>query len=227
MTGLLRSLGAQALDHAPALRPAARLRGAAETYVDRDPEGETVTPSAPIVHASVARSSARTAPSAAAATSYEDPRPAPVRAAAEGARDDREAATRVRAHEGARLAVPRHDTVEPAERVVRAAVREAARARTNGDAPPGRRARAADTTGTNPTAKPTRSDEPRARFDEPRFAAARRAHEPPLPDVQIHIGRIELTAVTPPASSTPRAVSEAKKPMSLDDYLRERRRKTP
>lgn len=42
---------------------------------------------------------------------------------------------------------------------------------------------------------------------------------PPPPDVHIHIGRIELTAV-PEAPAPRRAQKAAKPPMSLDDYLR-------
>jgi hypothetical protein len=44
-----------------------------------------------------------------------------------------------------------------------------------------------------------------------------------LPDVHIHIGRIELTAVTVP-SSAPK-VPRGKPPMSLDEYLDRRSRK--
>jgi hypothetical protein len=47
---------------------------------------------------------------------------------------------------------------------------------------------------------------------------------PSQPDVYIHIGRIELTAV--PEAAPPRRKAEAgKKPMSLDQYLE--RRSTP
>jgi hypothetical protein len=41
------------------------------------------------------------------------------------------------------------------------------------------------------------------------------------PEIHIHIGRVELTALqAAPAKSTPRSIG--KKPMSLDDYLRQR-----
>lgn len=45
------------------------------------------------------------------------------------------------------------------------------------------------------------------------------------PDVHIHIGRIELTAVAPPAASGARRASgpPPRKPMSLDEYLQRRR----
>ncbi len=47
----------------------------------------------------------------------------------------------------------------------------------------------------------------------------------PAPEVHIHIGRIELTAVPPPAAPR-RESASGKKPMSLDEYL-QRRRKAP
>jgi hypothetical protein len=57
----------------------------------------------------------------------------------------------------------------------------------------------------------------------PRAPAADAAHHPAgeathyTPDVHIHIGRVELTALTPPAP--PRREPAAKRG-SLDDYLR-------
>jgi hypothetical protein len=45
--------------------------------------------------------------------------------------------------------------------------------------------------------------------------------EPSQPDVHIHIGRIELTAV-PEHTPSPRPARTAKKPMTLDEYLRGR-----
>lgn len=44
---------------------------------------------------------------------------------------------------------------------------------------------------------------------------------PSPPDVHIHIGRVELTAIAPPAPVR-RESASAKKPMSLDEYLRRR-----
>jgi hypothetical protein len=46
------------------------------------------------------------------------------------------------------------------------------------------------------------------------------------PDVHIHIGRIELTALAPPSPPRRDAATSAKKPMSLDEYLRKRNRTT-
>jgi hypothetical protein len=60
----------------------------------------------------------------------------------------------------------------------------------------------------------------------PPLLEARTAGRERLPDVHIHIERVELTAVSAPA---PRgsAGRTAKKPMSLDDYLQRRSRKAP
>jgi len=44
----------------------------------------------------------------------------------------------------------------------------------------------------------------------------------PAPDVHIHIGRVELTAVTPAAPPRRESAANAKKPMSLEEYLRRR-----
>ncbi len=44
----------------------------------------------------------------------------------------------------------------------------------------------------------------------------------PAPDVHIHIGRVELTAVTPAAPARREPAANAKKPMSLEEYLRRR-----
>lgn len=44
---------------------------------------------------------------------------------------------------------------------------------------------------------------------------------PAVPDVHIHIGRVELTALQPPAPRPPPR-REEKKPMSLEEYLRQR-----
>lgn len=42
------------------------------------------------------------------------------------------------------------------------------------------------------------------------------------PDVHVHIGRVELTALTPPAAPRRESAATTKKPMSLDEYLRRR-----
>jgi hypothetical protein len=49
---------------------------------------------------------------------------------------------------------------------------------------------------------------------EARLAAA--------PDVHIHIGRVELTAITPAAPARRESAANGKKPMSLEEYLRRR-----
>lgn len=62
--------------------------------------------------------------------------------------------------------------------------------------------------------------------DRPVDPRSSRFDAAPPADVHIHIGRVELTAITPastPARSEPAAA--AKKPMSLDEYLRQRGRR--
>lgn len=56
-------------------------------------------------------------------------------------------------------------------------------------------------------------------------AQARREAEA-APEVHIHIGRIELTAVTPPLAGK-RESAATKKPMSLDEYLQRQSRRAP
>jgi hypothetical protein len=59
----------------------------------------------------------------------------------------------------------------------------------------------------------------------PRAERERRAEIlAPAPDVHIHIGRVELTALAPPVASRRETASAARKPMSLDEYLRKRNR---
>jgi hypothetical protein len=50
----------------------------------------------------------------------------------------------------------------------------------------------------------------------------RRPEAPPAPDVHIHIGRVELTAVTSAAPARRDSAANPKKPMSLEEYLRRR-----
>jgi hypothetical protein len=50
---------------------------------------------------------------------------------------------------------------------------------------------------------------------------AARGREQSAPDVHIHIGRIELTAVTPPAPPR-RPTAATKAAMPLDEYLQRR-----
>lgn len=63
-------------------------------------------------------------------------------------------------------------------------------------------------------------------------ASDRRARSPlvsadAVPDVHIHIGRIELTAPAATAKPAKRKPDSGKTPMSLDEYLQHRRGKTP
>ncbi len=47
-----------------------------------------------------------------------------------------------------------------------------------------------------------------------------------VPDVHIHIGRVELTALMPPEKPRRETAGAEKKP-TLDDYLRRRSGRTP
>ena len=74
-----------------------------------------------------------------------------------------------------------------------------------------------------PAATPHSPIEPRARAIAtlPRAPEISRAEAAPTPDVHIHIGRIELTAL-PEATPPRRSSKPAKAPLSLDEYLRGR-----
>jgi hypothetical protein len=60
----------------------------------------------------------------------------------------------------------------------------------------------------------------RNRFADPTQSRLKAAS--PAPDVHIHIGRIELTAIAPAAPARRESTANAKKPMSLEEYLRRR-----
>lgn len=60
-----------------------------------------------------------------------------------------------------------------------------------------------------------------ARLDVARRREPEAAVAPAVPDVHIHIGRVELTALQPPPPR-PAPRREEKKPMSLDEYLKQR-----
>jgi hypothetical protein len=68
-------------------------------------------------------------------------------------------------------------------------------------------------------ARPGRSVQPDS--DRPGVRALRTPVRQELPDVRIHIGRIELTAVTPPAAPR-RRPQASRSAMPLDEYLRRR-----
>ena len=55
---------------------------------------------------------------------------------------------------------------------------------------------------------------------KPAAAVSRHSSATPPPDVHIHIGRVELTAL--PVAAPKRDTSSVKKPMSLDEYLKSR-----
>jgi hypothetical protein len=61
-----------------------------------------------------------------------------------------------------------------------------------------------------------------ARNRPPGDPSDRRRETSPAPDVHIHIGRVELTAVTSAAPARRESAANSKKPMSLEEYLRRR-----
>ncbi len=72
-----------------------------------------------------------------------------------------------------------------------------------------------------------RTRETPARLEESARARHAIVREPAAPDVHIHINRIELTALTAPTPTRRGSGSQPHKPMSLDEYLQQRKRRTP
>jgi hypothetical protein len=64
-------------------------------------------------------------------------------------------------------------------------------------------------------------------LEAPMRIAAHEVSETHAPDVHIHIGRVELTAVTTNKAQARTRAPEAKRPMTLDEYLRHRKSRTP
>lgn len=59
--------------------------------------------------------------------------------------------------------------------------------------------------------------------DAKRSAASGRRQPAAAPEVHIHIGRVELTANTPAPAAAKRPAASERRPLSLDDYLQQRR----
>lgn len=76
-----------------------------------------------------------------------------------------------------------------------------------------------------PTARRQKPLKPQVRQGSGRKGAAPagRAIQPSAPDIHIHIGRVELSANTAAAAAPRREAENARRPMSLDDYLQKRR----
>jgi hypothetical protein len=233
MTGLLRALGAQALGILPALRPAARLRaGAAAIPSDLGQEVESFSTPEPsrAVDASIDRSAEHgaTAP------------PSVPAAIVDSALPDREEAPAIRRADRpiATSAAEEHRSVRELpsiaahlEQAMRATSAAPARHMTTGiaehDIQPIKGSDVVARFAQDATPKPARRRNDPARFDVPVRTRELIPREHTTPDVHIHIGRVELTAVTAPAPARRATVPQAKQPMSLDEYLQQRKRKTP
>ncbi len=72
-----------------------------------------------------------------------------------------------------------------------------------------------------------RTGETPARLEESARVPHAIVREPAAPDVHIHINRVELSALTAPAPTRRASGSQPHKPMSLDEYLQQRKRRTP
>jgi hypothetical protein len=95
-------------------------------------------------------------------------------------------------------------------------------------APPGRRLgspadEAAKTARSAPA--PSRMREAPLRFDVTARSREANVHEQSQPDVYIHIHRVELTALTAPAPARKAPSASPAKPMTLEAYLEQRKRK--
>jgi len=233
MTGLLRSLGAQALGLPPAMRPAARLRaGAAPIRSDLAQVYESFsTPESPsAADASVDRSVDHAAPAppsvppAAIGLPVSDREDAPVI----GRVDRPVATTAAEDHRGVREPPPIAAVAEPATWAASdVPARRIAASIAAHDIEPIKGSEVIARPAPGPAPGPARRRNDPARFEvsvRDRDASLR---EQPAPDVHIHIGRVELTAVTAPAAARRMSAPQARKPMSLDEYLQQRRRKTP
>lgn len=198
MSGLLQALGAQAINAAPALRPAATRHAPApsrEPLLEEGFEVESFDVSPWEVGASIA------AFERGAGNLRSDPATAPVVPAARQASAD----VQTPRAPDAQAASRHEDAMPPTLRAE--ADDDAARARA-----PMRGA---------PTLRPRQRAYPIAtpRLPPSRDPAARIA-TPSQPDVHIHIGRIEVVAPAPAATSKRDRPAPAHKSVSLEDYLR-------
>jgi len=222
MSGLLRNLAAQALSLPPAMRPAARLRSGATSVQDeviQEHEPVIASKSAAIERPRVEDVQKRTANALPASSST-----------IQSTRFDRELATSLATREvtdhGDRLeAAPVAAIAQPSDAPMADAPAKTAN--------PREASRQIDTdeisrVRPNPiraTRQHLRSREAPARFEVSARARERIVQESAPADVHIHINRVELTALTAPAPSRRASASQLNKPMSLDQYLQQR--KTP
>lgn len=223
MSGHLRWLAAQALGQSSGVRPVRRPR-----LLYDMPQSSGVASSAPDMPMEetrpIGRAEARPAHPMRSAEPADAP-PAFTQALA-GSRGDADIAATVPVREsereGTKTRAPRDDD-EHLETPVQTEQGEAAD--DNGDRRHDARVVVHDVITDAPRRPPARPVPRATRLGRlgPERAAPEPAADapPPPPDVHIHIGRVELTAVAPPAPVR-RESASAKKPMSLDEYLRRR-----
>jgi len=234
MSSLLRNLASQALSLPPAMRPAARLRAGASSVQDEvvqehEPvmapkHGTTEQPQVEDVHERTPKAPP-SSPTTRSTTFEREPsqaqrptdRPLRTSLATPEAPDYGD---RLEAVPVAPIAPPRDPWL--ADPLTKPASPLRASPEIDAD----------DSSGVTPTVirsarQRTRSREAPARFEVSARARERIVQERAAPDVHIHINRVELTALTAPAPSRRAPASPPKQPMSLDQYLQQRRRKTP
>jgi hypothetical protein len=235
MSGLLRNLAAQALSLPPAMRPAARLRSGATSVQDEViPEHEPVIVSKPGVSEQLRiedvqeRTPNALTPSSSTTHSTTSDRESPQTQRTNDRALAASLATREGTDHGDRLkAAPVAAIVQPSAALIADAP---ARTATPRDA--SRELDADDISKVRPNPiRPARqhfrSREASAKFDVLARVRERIVEEHAAADVHIHISRVELTALTAPAPSARASASRPNKPMSLDQYLQQRKRKTP
>jgi len=235
MSGLLRNLAAQALSLPPAMRPAARLRSAATSGQD-----EVIQEHEPIIASK---------PAAIERPRVEDvqertPNALPPSSTIQSTTFDREAPQTQRVSDHAlATSLATREVTDHGDRLKAApvaAIAESSEALVITDAPaktenPRGASREIDADHISkvrpnpipPAREHLRSREAPARFDVLARVRERIVEEHAAADVHIHINRVELTALTAPAPSVRASASRPNKPMSLDQYLQQRKRKTP
>jgi hypothetical protein len=235
MSGLLCSLAAQALSLPPAMRPAARLRSGATSVQD-----EVIQEHKPVIASKpgatgrprvedVQERSPNALPPSSSTTQSTtfDREPSQTQRASDRALATSLATREVTDH-GDRLKAPPVTAItQPNDALIADAPAKTAN--------PREASRQIDTDGISrvrpnpirPAQQHFRSREAPARFDVSARVRERIVEEHAAADVHIHINRVELTAVTAPAPSPRASASRPNKPMSLDQYLQQRKRKTP
>jgi len=234
MSGLLRSLAAQALSLPPAMRPAARLRSAAtsvqdEVIQEHEPviafkSGATERPRVEDVQE---RTPNALPPSSTIQSTTFDREPSQTRRASDRALATSLATREVTDHGDRLQAPPVAAITQPTDALIADAPAKTAN--------PREASRRIDTDDISratpnpirPAQQHLRSREAPAKFEISARARERIGKGHAAADVHIHINRVELTAVTAPAPSPRASASRPNKPMSLDQYLQQRKRKTP